>query len=681
MMELPKNQSILIKIRQTFAKSNEIPRVFAAKAILQTEKAAYLYGHGTTESVKTGVCMICGRKLTHPVSVKYGIGPECGGHYHIPMNEGDDIPEKIQQNMRVNQWVPKSCIEETWDCGTEVHIPKDHPMLKNRKQEKQSRAAIQVQYKDSGKKGIKITFPFNYEDLANVKTLSGRRFHNEGASKYWTAPLTIENAEALQSWGFELDQNILDFINKSKISINDVDDDINIPGLQMDLFPYQKRGVSFIEAKEGRALIGDEMGLGKTAQALAWLQLHPEKRPAIVICPASLKLNWEKEARMWMDNPNIQILSGKKTGIPIVGDIIIINYDILPTWIPKLKSINPEVLITDECHYFKNNQAKRTKAVKALGKSIPHVICLSGTPIVNRPIEGFNAINLIDSSVIGSNFFSFAKKYCDAKHNGFGWDFNGASNTDELHYKLTNSIMIRRKKADVLKDLPPKIRSFVPMELTKSWQKEYSKAEADLIAWIKERKGNKAAKKASNAEALARIENLKQIAVKGKINSAINWIKDHLDGNGKLVVFCTHAEAINQLQEELKDYNPVKVDGSVSQENRNKAVEKFQEDDSCRLFLGNIKAAGVGLTLTAANSTAFLELGWSPGDHDQAEDRVHRIGQEADSVNAYYLLAQGTIEEEIAGLIDKKRKILDQVLDGQETDESSLLGELMQAYS
>lgn len=537
----------------------------------------------------------------------------------------------------------------------------------------QTRKAVKIQFRDSGKDGVKITFPFNRDDLAKVKSLPGRRFHKQ--PPFWTIPLSIEAVESLQEWGFELDQGLQDYLTKSKVNVDQVNDDIEIPGLQMQLYPYQKQGVAFLEQKEGRALIGDEMGLGKTCQALAWLQLHPEKRPAVVICPASLKLNWEKEARMWMDNPNIQILSGKKTDIPIVGDILIINYDILPAWVDKLKSINPQVLITDECHYYKSNQAKRTKAVKQLGKNIPHVIALSGTPIVNRPIEGFNALKLIDDTVIPS-FWKYAQRYCGATHNGFGWDFSGASNTEELHKKLTNTVMIRRKKEDVLTDLPPKIYGTIPFEINN--RKEYKKAENDFIKYIKEAKGEKAATKAGNAEVLTRINGLKQISVRGKLKQAKDWIHNFIESNGKLVVFAIHKETIDSLMQEFGD-QAVKIDGSVSTQKREVAVEQFQNDDSIRLFVGNISAAGVGITLTAASNVAFLELPWTPGELQQASDRCHRIGQQ-ENVNIYYLLASGTIEEEIAELIDKKRQVLDSVLDGKETDQESLLTELISSY-
>lgn len=684
-MELPTNKTLIFKINQVFARSKNAPVYFAAKVVLQTPKAAYLYGRGTLETRQFGVCCVCGRTLTHPVSIALGIGPECGGHFHdwdliggYSKENADAITKAVQENMKVDGWFPKSIIKETMESEEQIQIPADHPMLKKPEKKEQIKKASRVTYQDSNRPAIKIEFPFDPETLNKVKLIPGRRFHNEGYNaKYWTAPLSVDAVEQLQGLGFQMDPTLIEYLEKSKIHVGDMPE-IDIPGLGMELFPYQKKGVAFIEAKEGRALVGDEMGLGKTAQSLAWLQLHPEKRPVVIVVPASLKLNWSRECDMWMENPKVQILSGKKANTPIVGEIIIINYDIIGAWVKALKAIKPQVLITDECHKWKSNSAQRTKAVKALGKVCPHVIALSGTPIENRPAEIYNAVQMIDPGVAGP-WMSFGKRYCNGHHNGWGWDFNGASNVEELHEKLTNTIMIRRKKADVLKDLPAKVRSFVPMEID-NWKK-YKVVEADFIGWVKREKGLAAAEKAGNAEALAKISALKQLAAEGKMTQAIDWIKDHLDSNGKLVIFAVHKKIIARLMNELADYNPVKVDGSVSQENRQVAVDTFQNDPRCRVFVGNINAAGVGLTLTAASSVAFVEIARSPGEHDQAEDRIHRIGQTADSVNAYYLLAGGTIEETMAKLIDSKRKVLDQVLDGIETDSKNLLGELMEQYS
>lgn len=545
---------------------------------------------------------------------------------------------------------------------------------KKKEKPKEKRTAII----EKGK--IKIQFPFNREVLDKIRDIPGRRFHGDSFPKYWTAPISYDAVKILVENKFEIDPELIAILKETgqaeETPIVETVKISNIPGLKRTLFPYQMEGVSYIESKQGRALIGDEMGLGKTIQALAWLQLHPEKRPAIILCPAHLKLNWAKEIQMTLsDNLNTQILQGNKP-YPITGEIVIINYDILKNWVEELQKIKAKVLIFDEAHYIKSNSALRTKATKKLAKEIPHRIALTGTPIVNRPIEGFNIAQVINKAVF-PNFMSYARRYCNAYHNGFGWDFSGSANKEELHQKLTETIMIRRKKADVLPDLPSKLYSYIPMEICNAT--EYKRAEADFIAFLAETKGKKAAEKASQAEHLVRIEALKQLAVQGKIKQAIQWIRDFLDTNGqKLVVFGVHKTVVDALMKEFAS-EAVKVDGSVSATKRDEAVVAFQEDPNVKLFVGNIQAAGTGLTLTAASAVAFLELPWTIGELAQAEDRCHRIGQK-DAVNVYYLLADNTIEMEIAQLLDEKKAVLNAVLDGKKVEETELLEVLIKKY-
>jgi SWI/SNF-related matrix-associated actin-dependent regulator 1 of chromatin subfamily A len=688
----------LIQVTKGCAKWKNVPLYFVAKILVETPKAYYLYGHGTAETAKKGFCCVCGRTLTHPVSVELGIGPECGQHWWDWDRVGgytkenvDRLMQKIREDIKIDSWIPKGLVISVEPSTDTVDVPMDHPMLKPRIDAPSIKTADMAE-NEHGDRVIKISFPYSIDDLTHIKSLSGRRYHVE--DKVWSAPVSIETVEALKKWGFVLDPKLEVFLQRTKINVNDVPE-IDVPGLKGELFPFQKKGVAFLEAKKGRALIADEMGLGKTIQALAYLQLHPELRPAVVVVPASLKLNWKREAEYWMSNPNIQILSGESGSPFFTGKIIIINYDVLANiyepnpenlkkpiekhysgWVDYLIDIQPKVLIMDEIHYIKNSGAKRTKGVKSLAKKIAQIIGLSGTPIVNRPVEAYNAIKLIDPDFI-PNFWEFAHRYCDAKNNGYGWNFNGASHTEELHEKLTNSIMIRRKKMDVLTDLPDKIHSFVPIELDN--EKDYFSAESDFIAFLRRTKGEQAAERAGNAETLASIEGLKQLAIKGKMANCIEWIKDFLDSDQKLVVFAVHRFVIDALMEAFGTKIAVKIDGSTPMADRQRSVDIFQCNPECRLFVGNIKAAGVGITLTAASNVVFIELPWTPGDLVQAEDRCHRIGQK-DNVTIYYLLAAETIEERIAKLLDHKRIILDAVLDGIQTDQTSLLSELMKQY-
>lgn len=519
----------------------------------------------------------------------------------------------------------------------------------------------------NGDYAVLIKFPWTNETLNQVKSVPGRIYFPDG--KFWTCPLKIENLETLKKFGFQLDSALQKFIVDSRNkNLN------HLKNLPDELFPYQKIGVEFIEKNNGRALIADEQGLGKTCQALTWLKIHPELFPVIIVCPASVKFNWAREAKKWLPNPDLQIISGTQIYDPS-KKIIIINYDIVKNWLEKLIEIGPKVLILDEIQALKSNSTERTKSIKKLAKGVKHVIGLSGTPILNRPIEIHNAVNLIDPYIFPSQW-KFAMRYCGAKHNGFGWNFNGNSNTSELYEILTGSLMIRRLKKDVLPELPEKIFSILPFEINN--REKYTEAENDFIQFIRKTKGEQAAERVSNAEVITKIEGLKQIAVDGKILQIIDWINEFLETDEKLIIFGVHKFILDYISKEYKNIS-VKIDGSTPPLERQKNVDLFQSDPAIKIFIGNIKAAGVGINLTAASNILFLELPWTPAELSQAWDRGHRIGQ-VKNVMIYQSIAINTIEEKIAELIDKKRIVLDAVLDGIETDTNSLLTELINNY-
>lgn len=428
------------------------------------------------------------------------------------------------------------------------------------------------------------------------------------------------------------------------------------------LYDYQKRGVLRLEALKGRALLADEMGLGKTIQALYYHKRN-KKGTTIVICPASLKWNWAREASVHIGE-QAEIVEGKKP--PTMegfnqNRLIIINYEILGAWVAYLRKLKPSLIILDECHYIKNRKAKRTKAVRLLCKGVKEVIAMSGTPLTNRPAELFPILNLICPSKFRS-FMPYAMRYCDAKKNPWGWDFKGAKNLKELHSKLTDLMMIRRKKKDVLKDLPEKSRSVITVPISN--RKEYDEAEDDLIAWLSKTSVG-AAKRAASAERLVRMGYLKRLAAELKIDSVVEWIKNFLEEtNEKLVVFGIHKKVIERLKDEFP--NSVVLSGTTKAKDRQTVVDTFQNDKSTRLFIGNLQAAGVGITLTAASTILFAELGWTPSEHSQGEDRIHRIGQR-NAAMCYYMIAGNTIEEKLSEIIQNKQSVLSATLDGEGT--------------
>jgi SWI/SNF-related matrix-associated actin-dependent regulator 1 of chromatin subfamily A len=579
-----------------------------------------------------------------------------------------------------------------------------------------------------------IKFPKDTKTLNIVRAIPERKFHG----KEWSIPLKLSNLKILIDAGFSLDEKLSNYYRKSLI--NKVEP-IHPKGLKLSLREYQAIGVGFCELKNGRAIIGDEMGLGKTMQGIGFMQLHLKMRPAVVITTASLKYNWEKECKKWMSNCTPQIIEGRKE-VPIVGDILILNYDILSNktetrinskgyeveyeipfsgWLDRLIKMKVPLVITDECHYYANDTASRTKAIKKLGKNVPFFIAMSGTVIENKPINIFNPAHIVEPDLF-PNKLEFMINYCGAKKDMFGWHMAEPEDLDpdklrELNVKL-QSIMIRRLKKDVAKDLPPKTYSFVPLEIDNrkiyndvlidtskyimdAAEKEFT-TDAEEFKQILIAGFNKFGRKYkisnidiedelniskedhisdklesfNNAETIVRLNLLKQVTLQGKLRSSIEWIEDFLESGQKLVVFAHHRFVIDRLMQYFGK-RAVKIDGSItSKKKRQENVDLFQESKKIRLIIISL-AGAEGINLTAASNIALLEIPKNAGKLDQIIDRVHRIGQTAESVNAYFLLALDTIEENLAEKIDAKRKANMMVMDGINIDSDELLLELI----
>jgi len=438
----------------------------------------------------------------------------------------------------------------------------------------------------------------------------------------------------------------------------------------MKPFPFQLETVKQIESSyNGRCLVALDMGLGKTLISLGFLRRNKNSFPAIIICPASVKYHWEREAlEVLKIRPSI--LEGET---PSPADdlfkrnkIVVINYDILHHWLPTLKKLKAQTVIIDESQKIANPKTKRTKAIKILCNGTPYILALSGTPLLNRPIELFPTLNILRPDSFNSRF-SFAMKYCNPKRTPWGWDFNGASNLASLRGVLCKTCMIRKRKSEVMQELPDKIRKVIPISL--SSYEEYRKAQEDFSNWLRRQDAAKA-EKAGQAEALVKMGYLLRLVARLKLPYTVKWINEFLqDTDEKLVVFAVHRKMIAALERRCKSKSVV-IDGSVIGRKRSYRVDQFQRDKSTRLLIGNIKAAGIGITLTAASVSAFAELSWVPGEHTQAEDRLHRISQK-DTVWANYLIARNTIEEKLCRVIQRKQEIVSTTLDG-----SRVIGDL-----
>lgn len=443
-----------------------------------------------------------------------------------------------------------------------------------------------------------------------------------------------------------------------------------------ELKPFQLRGVELIEEMKGRVLLADEMGLGKTLQALGYLSRHPELRPAVIVTPASLKWHWQNEARTHF-GMRAGVLEGRPKGHRRLHDaIVILNYDILPFWLPALIPPRPRCVILDEVHYIKNSSARRTRAVFQLVKEVPSVLGLSGTPFTNRPIELWSVLKAIRPGLFPSKE-KFAWRYCQPKWTPWGWQYNGATRLKELHQILYACCMIRRKKTQVLDQLPSKTRRLVFYRLPD--RSEYQRAREDFLHWLAQISPARAVR-AARSEALTKVGYLLRLVARLKLDWTEQWIRDFLEihPEEKLVCFTSHTFVIDRLKEAFGDTAAV-VDGRVSGVRRHETVRRFQCHRKTRLFLGNWTAAGVGINLTASHHLAALDLPWTPAELVQGEDRIHRMGQEH-RCTVHYLTALDTLEEKQIRLLQKKADILESVLDGARTADSlDLLTELISA--
>ena len=433
-----------------------------------------------------------------------------------------------------------------------------------------------------------------------------------------------------------------------------------------ELHPFQRAGVRYALARR-RTFIADEQGLGKTVQALATIEAD-SAFPTVVVCPASMKLVWEREAQHWLPHRSVAVLGGRTDSVwdeeTASADIVVLNYDILDWHSDRLAQLHPRALILDESHYVKNARAARTKAALELANHLPDDalrLALTGTPILNRAEELVSQLRVLGRL---KDFGSGAR---------LTRRFRAAGSDDRLHWNLRAHCYVRRTKQQVLPQLPAKRHDTVPVLLSNDH--EYRLAERDVIAWLQTlpldlRTIDAKVAAALRAEQLVRLNNLRQLAARGKLPTALSWIADFLESGEPLVVFAEHIATQKAVMERFP--NALHILGSDPSHARQRAVDAFQEEDGPRLIVCSLKAASQGITLTRASNVAFLELDWTPARHDQAEDRLHRIGQNS-AVTAWYLLAPDTIDETMAELLQRKRSLIDAVTDGQVRDEERLV--------
>lgn len=509
----------------------------------------------------------------------------------------------------------------------------------------------------------------NYSEKDVLKS-AGMRWDKD--LRYWwtdSIPIAGKFRNYFSSEARDVFERLQEKKNEALELSKGVDADIEIPAPEgLVYLGYQKAGIAYAAGKDA-TLIADDMGLGKTIQAIGVMNItKPES--TLIVCPASLKINWKRELEKWLTyHIPINIIDKE----PDFSGVSIINYDILKKF-SELQEREFDLLIADEAHYCKNLKAQRTKAIKKINAG--RKIFLTGTPITNRPIELYSLINLLKPDMF--NFWQYAKRYCNAKRTEFGLDLSGASNLEELQDILRSKIMVRRLKRDVLRELPAKLRQVIELPsnrlkpVVESEWEAYQRHQALLEECKIRTELAKTSDKPEEYELAVRqlkeaftvafndMAKTRYETAMAKAPLVIEHIKNIIEEGQKVVVFAHHKDLIAEIARNIPD--SVTLTGDHSLQERQEAVDRFQSDPSCPAFIGSMRAAGVGLTLTASSNVVFAELDWTPAVMTQAEDRTHRLGQH-DSVLVQHLVLEGSLDAVMAQTIINKQNIADKALD------------------
>lgn len=432
------------------------------------------------------------------------------------------------------------------------------------------------------------------------------------------------------------------------------------PALWEPLFEYQKEGVAAaFDRYGGRCLMADDMGLGKTRQALAFIG-HCLPARVLVVCPSYLRYQWTHALKEWLDIDGQLVKKGNES---LVGEACIVSYDMLSAL--KIPTGVFDVVVCDESHYVKSRKSKRTKACTPLVKSAKFTMLVTGTPALNRPIELFSQLMMLRPMYL-KNYTSYAKRYCNGKSTPFGYDDRGASLGHELNWVLQKGFMVRRLKRDVLTQLPAKTRHTVWLEVKSELMCD---VEAGFRKWKELNLTMYKLPSGSEQQRLQMFERQKTISQLfvatslAKCDAIARWVVAALEEGRSFIFFAYHQVVLDAVEEAVTGkYNYMRIDGSTPAARRQANVEAFQQDDTIRIAILSIMAAGTGVTLTRVSECIFGELYWVPGVMIQAEDRIHRISQ-TEQCEIYYLLGTDTLDTYVHPSLCKKLLTLDALVD------------------
>jgi len=436
--------------------------------------------------------------------------------------------------------------------------------------------------------------------------------------------------------------------------------------LARGLFPHQIEGVAFLLGRR-RAILADDMGLGKTRQAIVAMHHAAPRGSYLVVCPASVKHNWGREISI--ASPSASTLIVDSRTISVDGhDWVVINYDILAKHIHVLERQPWAGLLFDEAHYLKNHRSARSRLARQIAdeatrraEAEPAVYLLTGTPLTNRPRDLFVLLQLVGHP-LGRSFLSFAKRYCAAERNEFGWQTGGASNIEELTVQL-HGVMLRRTKDQVLA-LPPKMRTWLPVDVPKgTGARDMRKVVELLVSHQRVAPQSSLSEWSLRGRLMQAVTRARQAVADAKVTATIEFATGAIEQGEKVIVFSCFEAPMQKLTRHFGS-TAVVLTGKTPVDHRQSLVDRFQQDESIRLFLANIIAGGIGTNLTAASQVVFNDLDWVPAHHWQAEDRAYRIGQTR-TVNVTYMIAANTIDDFVQDVLERKRALMAAIVDGQ----------------
>jgi SWI/SNF-related matrix-associated actin-dependent regulator 1 of chromatin subfamily A len=498
-------------------------------------------------------------------------------------------------------------------------------------------------------------------DAYFAQKLADDKLYTEIPQKVWVEKLLADKEKAYHIWGKVFDSEELHDFWLPKAAIIK---DNSVQNVVVDYSKYsnrpplehQKEAIQkLLENK--KFILADDMGLGKTTSTIIGA-LESGSKKILIICPATLKINWKREIENYSDRP---IFIAESKNFSTEHDFVIANYDIIKNFHdPKNKEesliLNSkfDLVIVDEAHYIKNATAQRTKLINDLVKNTERLWLLTGTPMTSRPMDYFNLLSLVDSPV-SKNWMAYAIRYCAGYQFKVGnrkvWNITGASNLEELRERTSGTIL-RRLKENVL-DLPDKIITPVYLKLK---SKAYEDVMGEYYDWYDK---NPEESKSLTVQ-FSKLTKVRQIIAEEKIQQTIEIAENIIEQGKKVIVFCNFTDSLNKIVEHFGK-TAVKLDGSMSQHERQYSVDQFQENEKIKVFVGNIKAAGTGITLTAGEAAIFNDLSFLPSDHAQAEDRSYRYGQK-NNVLVYYPIFENTIEGIIYDILNNKKQVIATVM-------------------